>query len=419
MYIAILGRLPELSIAELESRFGSNAVDWFSKTFIVSHTGTATIETDTVSIEQLGGTTKAGRVVLDLPKSDWRRVSETIVKEYSKSWSTSEGKITLGISAYNFDKVSSREVQRIGILIKQNLKKHTVSLRVIPNTEPSLNTATSHHNKLGLSPNKIELLIVRGDSGRIIVAESTGAQNITALAARDQARPKRDAFVGMLPPKLALMMVNLAAGARQESLSTSTTPRLLDAFCGTGVILQEAALLGYDTYGTDLSDKMIDYTRGNLEWLQKTRHLAFKLTSHQGDAMTTKWQQPIDLVVSETYLGQPFNTFPGYDKIEQIRRNCSHILSDFLANLAPQIKSGTPVCIATPVWFEEDGRMIGPPPIHTPHYRPGNYELSEFSEILKDAGYTQVTFKNVRPKDLIYYRSGQVVGRELIIMTKT
>src|SRR5690606_4224587 len=101
------------------------------------------------------------------------------------------------------------------------------------------------HNKLGLSPNKVELLVVNGGKNGIIVAESSGTQNITALARRDQGRPKRDAFVGMLPPKLALLMLNLAAGG----LDPEKSHRVLDPFCGTGVVLQEAALQGYSVYG--------------------------------------------------------------------------------------------------------------------------------------------------------------------------
>ena len=265
MYIAILGRQPSLSVAELESCFGAENTRWFSST-------AATITTDSLAIEQLGGTVKAGKVIMTFSHGNWKRISQEIIAAYTQSWGRHEGKITLGISTYGLD-VSARDVQYIGIIIKKNLKKNGVSLRLIPNSEPALGSAVSHHNKLGLSPNKIELLIVRNEAGKVVVAESTGAQNITALARRDQARPKRDAFVGMLPPKLALLMVNLAAGNLPQAATTAQL-RLLDAFCGTGVILQEASLLGYRVYGTDLSEKMIDFSRANLDWLAASHRLA-------------------------------------------------------------------------------------------------------------------------------------------------
>ena len=219
MYIAILGRQPAIGIAELERVFGDTS--WFSDQ-------SATIKTNSFNIEHLGGTQKAGQVVAELPHADWRRASMQLVKAYSAAWAGNEGKITLGISAYGFD-VSSRDVQKTGIILKGKLKESGTSLRLIPNQEPALNTATSHHNKLGLSDNKVELLVVRARNGRVIIAESTGAQNITALARRDQERPKRDAFVGMLPPKLAQIMINLATPSQHagfpDVFSKQVSPR--------------------------------------------------------------------------------------------------------------------------------------------------------------------------------------------------
>jgi tRNA (guanine10-N2)-dimethyltransferase len=385
MYIAILGRQPALGTAELEQVFGASSVDLFSGI-------SATIQTDTLEIQRLGGTQKAGHVVAET-SGDWRKASQAIISQYSSKWSNHEGKITLGISAYGFD-VSAREVQKTGIVLKQRLKQSSTSLRLIPNSEPALNTATSHHNKLGLSDNKIELLVVRGKKGRVIIAESTGAQNITAYTKRDQERPKRDAFVGMLPPKLAQMMINLA--------HLPGSGRILDPFCGTGVILQEAAFLGYSVYGTDLSDKMIEFSKVNLEWLARTHHTPVDSTLTQGDAMTTLWQQPIDAVVGEAYLGQPFSAPPSNSKLAEVRRNCDHIISSFLRNLSPQIKPGTPLCVAIPAWKDINGTFTHLPLIH---------KLSEL-------GYAPVVFKNVSPSDLLYYREDQVVARELLVLRK-
>lgn len=446
MYIAILGRQPAIGMAELERVFGDTK--WFSDQ-------SALINTSSFDIERLGGTQKAGRVVAELPHADWRRASMQLVKAYASAWSGFDGKITLGLSAYGFD-VSPREVQKTGIILKGKLKDTGVSLRLIPNSEIALNTATSHHNKLGLSNNKVELLIVRARNGRVIIAESTGAQNITALARRDQERPKRDAFVGMLPPKLAQIMINLAiptslpsqpratrAAASAMSNESSTTKssetsaarvsadaystetrseavsedfgsvtarehsnvkkfRLLDPFCGTGVLLQEALLLGYDVYGTDIADKMIDFSEINLKWIKDNSHTSSDYQVHQGDAMTTMWQQPIDSIACESYLGQPFSAPPSPAKLTEVRGNCDHIISTFLKNIHGQIMSGTPLCVAVPAWRSSDGSFT-----HLPL-------IGKLSQL----GYQQVQFQNVRDNDLLYYREDQVVARELLVLTK-
>ncbi|HMH70128.1 MAG TPA: methyltransferase domain-containing protein [Candidatus Saccharimonadales bacterium] len=439
MHIAILGRQPNLGMAELESLYGPDATKWFSSQ-------SAVVSTDTFSIDHLGGTQKAGRVSAELHQGDWHRVSMKIVQAYSEAWADLDGKLTLGISAYGFN-VSAREVQKTGIVLKQKLKKAGVSLRLIPNTDVALNSATSHHNKLGLSSNKVELLVVRATNGRVVIAESIGAQNITAYAQRDQGRPKRDAFVGMLPPKLAQIMINLATPSQPPSLklkapsrsdisesehlqpesepisklditsgakpftqtkslsgdqNDKTLPRILDPFCGTGVILQEAALMGYAVYGTDLADKMVEYSQTNLEWLASTHHVDIDATIHQGDAMTTTWQPPIDAVVCESYLGQPFSAPPSPAKLDEVRKNCNYIIGTFLKNIGGQLTPGTPLCIAIPAWRSTNG----------------DFSHLSLTNQLEKLGFKEQSLSTVARNDLLYYREDQVVARELLLLTK-
>lgn len=386
MYIAILGRQPALGMAELERLYGSDQTRWFSDQ-------AALIDSSSLDLDRLGGTQKAGRVVADLPRGDWRQVSMKLVRAYTDAWKNTDGKVTLGISAYGFG-ISPRDVQKTGIILKQKLKANGVSLRLLPNSEAALNTATSHHNKLGLSDNKVEVLVVRARNGKVIIAESIGAQNITAYTRRDQERPKRDAFVGMLPPKLAQMMINLSA--------PKLGARVLDPFCGTGVVLQEAALMGFKVYGTDLADKMIDYSRVNLDWLADTQHIDIDATIHQGDAMDTKWQPPVDAVACESYLGQPFSAPPSPAKLADVRKTCNYIIAEFLKNIGSQIDSGTPLCVGVPAWRDATGRFT-----HLPL-------IDELSKL----GYDRFAFQNVRDSDLLYYREDQVVARELLVLIK-
>jgi tRNA G10 N-methylase Trm11 len=395
MYIAILGRQPELGIAELERVFGGKSITMLSPQ-------TVSINTDHFDVQRFGGVPKAGKIIAELPRSDWHQISQSIVGHYATKWSSFEGKITLGISVYDI-KISSRDVQQTGIILKQKLKKSGVSMRLVPNTDPALNTAVSHHNKLGLSDNKIELLIVGISGGKTIIAESSGAQNITAYARRDQERPKRDAFVGMLPPKLAQIMINLASPYNLKSKINNLPAVILDPFCGTGVILQEAVLMGYTAYGTDLSEKMVSYSHDNLEWLSEGYRTKFDYKLSAGDAMTTKWKQPIDAVVGETYLGQPFSAPPSPAKLVEVVENCNHIISEFLKNLAPQIKAGTPICIAIPAWRDARGGLTHLPLVET---------VGRF-------GFKRHEFTNISQNDMVYFRENQVVARELLVLTKS
>ena len=433
MLVCILGRQPEISLAELESVFGQSRVKLIAPQI-------ATVDSNDLDLSALGGTIKYGEIAQSIPMSNsgdtsnFISTSRQITAHYHQKWRGVDHKITLGISAYEF-KISQRDLQKTGLLLKKSLKKDGVSLRLLPNDQLALSTATSHNNKLGLSDNKVELLIIKTPQS-IIIAESRGTQNITAYARRDQNRPKRDAFVGMLPPKLAQIMLNLALGHQearskeQEASSRATKSSqqsatrvsqdtrseavgndfggktasvftILDPFCGTGTVLQEALLRGFDVYGSDLNPKMIDYTKENLAWLKKTHKKATGkiIAVHQGDAMTTTWQNSnsISAVVCETYLGQPFSAPPSPEKLKQVAQNCNHIVSEFLNNIHPQLHPDTPLCIAIPAWRDKDGRLT---------YLP-------ISRKLQPLGY-----QLVRPP-LIYSRPDQVVARQILVLAKT
>lgn len=435
MYIALLGRQPEISLAELAAVFGADCVHRISQQF-------AEVQTSDFDITTLGGTIKCAEIITELPasrtdKASLLAASHFITQHYQAKWAHSPHKITLGLSAYDLA-VGARDVQKTGLILKSSLKKSGTSLRLIPNDQPALSTATAHNNKLGGSPYKVELLLVKTTDRRLIIAESRGVQNITAYTRRDRHRPKRDAFVGMLPPKLAQIMLNLALGAgsptRQRSHDNSVTGSasslsdksmvlrtalpdafdleetagsraavtILDPFCGTGTVLQEALLAGYDVVGTDLSQKMVDYTTENLSWLQSTftapsRPVGRVIDIHQADATTHRWPNSTHLtaVVCETYLGQPFSAPPAPQKLAEVVGNCNHIITGFLTNIRPQLAPNTPLCIAVPAWYDTSGRVAHLPLIKN----------------LQRLGYYQL---NRTP--LIYRRPDQTVARELLVL---
>ena len=189
-----------------------------------------------------------------------------------------------------------------------------------------------------------------------------------------------------------------------SSVADNNTSNLivLDPFCGTGVVLQEALLLGYDAYGSDLSQKMVDYSTKNLDWLSEKTHLTGSYTVELGDAMTHQWLPPIDAIAAEGYLGQPFSAPPSTAKLVEVRGNCDHIISSFLSNLALQIAPGTPICLAVPAW--NDGH--------------DNFSHLPLVDKLGDYGFTRIKLQHVPTSALLYYRPGQVVARELLIMQK-
>ena len=155
-------------------------------------------------------------------------------------------------------------------------------------------------------------------------------------------------------------------------------------------------------YGTDLAEKMIRFTRDNLNWIQEKEKFVGSWYLHEGDAMNTQWQSPVDAVVAEGYLGQPFSAPPSNSKLVEVRGNCNHIIGEFLNNLAPQLPSGTPVVLGVPAWKDIDGNFTHLPLVSK----------------IEDYGFSYVQMRNVRPDQLLYFRPDQVVAREILVLVK-
>lgn len=88
-------------------------------------------------------------------------------------------------------------------------------------------------------------------------------------------------------PKLARACINISGELKG---------RLLDPFCGSGGILIESRLLGFETYGIDCDEVMIDKCKKNLSYL------ALKANVRQGDAFKVKGNY--DLVVTDPPYGK-------------------------------------------------------------------------------------------------------------------
>lgn len=409
--LLILGRQPALGIAELESLYGGAAVSQ-----VGDMAARVTVAPCSIDFARLGGSIKLCKILTELDTTNWKQV-EKFLRDASPAQAEKmpEGKMHLGLSVYGFD-VSTQQLLATGLTLKKVIQKQTGrSVRLVPNKSSELNAAQVLHNKL-TSPNGWELVFVR-NGDKTLVAQTVYVQDIDSYSERDFNRPKRDARVGMLPPKLAQIIINLGCG--QEPVVDSPQSSvcepgplqtdyrrlitILDPFCGTGVILQEALLMGYHVYGTDLEPRMIDYTRANLNWLAEKHNLpADTATLSQGDATSHTWGAPIDVVACETYLGRPFTTVPSAEILAQTASDCNLILKKFLKNIYGQIKPGTRLCLAIPAW----------------QTKPGQFKHLPLVDQLAELGYNQVRFERVRPDDLLYYRADQIVARQLLVITR-
>lgn len=411
-YVCILGRQPALGMAELESRFGAQSIE-------IVQSGICILNTDhEINFDHFGGILKVAKLLTILSHIDWSKSVRYVVSTLPQHLQyIPEGKINLGVSLYDL-KVPVSQINAGALSFKTSIKKAGRNARVVPNKEAELNTAQVIHNKL-TGPTGLELLFVKS-TDTTLLAQTIWVQDIDAYRRRDQERPMRDARVGMLPPKLAQIIINLAAGLHHPFSATSDgslnyneaseSSVLLDPFCGTGVILQEALLQGWKVIGSDLDPRMVEYAQKNLEWLQKNysqknNNTKSKLTLNyeviQADATSSTWQKPFQTIACETYLGRPFSSQPDPQTLQQVMHDVNVINKKFLQNLAQQTQSGFRVCLALPAWKIK-----------------GGFRRLQILDHLEELGYNSVRFTHAEAADLIYHREGQFVGRELVVLIR-
>lgn len=409
--VLILGRQPVLGLAELESLYGADKVRP-----IGGHAALVEVDPCLLAFDRLGGSIKFCKHLTTLDTTEWKQI-ETFLIQVAPGHSERmpEGKMRLGLSVIGFDKVSLKQLEATGLTIKKAIRKQTDrSVRLVPNKEAELNTAQIIHNQL-TGPTGWELVFIR-EGNQTYVVQTVKVQDIESYSRRDRERPKRDARVGMLPPKLAQILINIAAEelpedtlesicdipAGQPIPTTLIGKRLLDPFCGTGVVLQEALLMGYDTYGTDLDQRMIDYSEKNLQWLKDMIPFEGSVTLEKGDATDHTWQPPIDIVAAETYLGRPFTSRPSNEILAQTVSECNLIIKKFLRNIHGHIHTGTRLCLAVPAW----------------QVRSNEFKHLPLLDSLEEIGYNRISFEHAGSEELLYYREDQVVARELLVLRR-
>jgi tRNA (guanine10-N2)-dimethyltransferase len=376
-YLAILGRQPEFGLVELESLLGEAAVAPFGRA--------TAITSQKIDLNRLGGSQKLARIIYRGPLRDLNETPLSL-----DELPTTSGKTTFGLSYYGLQ-AGNRYVVAAGLTLKKRLRARSGSgsVRFVqPQEGTSLSAAQVKFN--GLIGTGFEL-VVAAQRGQMVIAITEQIQDIDWYAVRDYQRPTRSAKVGMLPPKLAQIMVN-----------TTQAPLVYDPFCGTGVVLQEALLLGRRAGGSDSSAAMVRATTDNLAWLRQQRpDLPTSLPATAADATSLTLPQPPLAIISEGYLGPNLSQSPGTAELATLQRNLSTLYTKSLRHWHSQLPAGAEVSLTAPMWR-----------------RGSDWQPLDIVDRLSDLGYTLRSFAHVDPRKLMYHRPQQIVGRQLLLLRK-
>ncbi len=378
--IAIIGREKSLAYAEMESVFGD--------TKKVGRDAVQFSDTGSNSIGHLGSVIKIGQIFDECPTSSnyLVKIIDHIASHFAGSHVRS---IDYGISVYG-NVLNEKAYKNVLIQIKKGLRQKQIKCRfVVPKSHLELNAAqVKHNNLIGTG---IEIIII-GDGANFILAETTQIQDIDSYSLRDFGRPSRDMKIGMFPPKLAQIMLNLAGFSPQAIV--------YDPFCGSGVVLQEAMLRGNTAWGSDISEAMVRSTTENINWLTNQYDLSIPFDVFTADATKISKVPESDYsIVTEGYLGTMLSNIPTPDQIEQLRNELSQLYLGFLKNIKSLSNQPKSIVLSLPCWQTKEA-----------------LNMLEIIDQIKNLGYTVKQFKSVETSSLIYKREEQIVGRQIVVL---
>jgi len=394
-YYFILGNNTALAIAELNALLNLKNPQLLALDFLM-----AEIEEESNPekiISRLGGTIKIGLIRDILTKgASQNQINEVAIKIAANRQKKSDpGKFNFGFSVYGDGEFNKKD---LGIKIKNYFSSQQLSSRFVISRERTLSSVVITQNKL--LKRGVEIVGLKKD-GQVFIGETLAVQPFKDLSLRDFGRPARDDLSGMLPPKLAMAMINLAQLNSDEDI-------IIDPFCGSGTLINEAALMGYkNLFGSDISKRAIDDTYTNFSWLKdlyKIENVKLKLAVRNVLALSKFIKsESVDDIITEPFLGPQRGMINFASVISELENLYSGAIKEFRKVL----KTGGKVVMVWPSFYGQ--RAISP-----------SYEGFEIMNLLPENLKTSPLLQSsLSPRaNPIYSRSGQKVFREIVVLKK-
>lgn len=383
---AMLGSHPELSLAEIQAVTGQKPTKVAGGIAVFEDLGTE----PTHLMQKLGGTQKLGVIIGSVTDWDHQEMAAFLANDLTSD--SLEGKVNFGISVYNMGNDLRTEIVRkaagaVGIEVKTQIREMGRSARYVISREQTLSSVVIEKNDLLTKGAEYVLLV---DKEEITIGKTVAIQNFEDWSTRDFGRPRRNAKQGMLPPKLARMMLNLAGEVRGKVV--------FDPFCGSGTVLMEAIELGAaHVIGSDIAEMAMKDTEENLKWLETQGKEIPMYELHvapAAQAATKVLADSVDILATETYLGRPRK---GKETVEDVKNTIhyvSNVYRESFYALRPTLKDDATLIVAAPI-HDLGGETFELPAI----------------KILEELGYK---FEPTDYEPLIYQHKGQLVGRRIL-----
>lgn len=389
-YFFIPGRLRDLSIAEIKALF--TLYPKYEFTLNRRPEGYFTVRTNAPEeivarmFERSGGYIKYGKIV------------DTSDPKYLASKSEGRENILFGVSYYSYKESKRGEgkdtVNKFAKTLKEHFKDEGVKSRFIGGDKAKLSAGSITQNDL--LEKGFELVLLEQPSGEAIIGETLAIQDIQGYIERDYDKPASDREMGMLPPKLARIMINLSG------IEDGGT--LWDPFCGSGVILLEGLLMGINAVGSDISGEAVASSEDNVAWLAKKYDLGdlkYNVFVHdikrENPGLLRKLKLTgINSIVFEPYMGPPQRKMMSQHKAEKLITEVSELLQVSFERFEKVGMAGMMVVAVVPSYLTLQGWR-------TPRY---TEFLSKKWDILNS---------KMKEKDLHWSRPNSIITRNLLV----
>lgn len=326
MYYFFLGNTPDLSLLELKTLYPGQF------DLITASIAAYDAKLDLTLLSRLGGTRKVAIHLAAATRSDLTTILTTLIAEDSAKNIALTDYADLGIERSVFHAIKSGVARSIRFVSME----------------------TTEHELLMLSHQHVSEFNILPAGKSLVITKTVWIYDAEDWVSRDRHKPYRDIKRGMLPPKVARLMVNLAA--RGESGLT-----LADPFCGTGTVLSEAIMVGCNVVGSDTNPEAINGSKSNLAWLcnqYSIPHTSYTIL--EGDATHfDETVKSIDCIATEPYMGPLLDERnpSSLDKIKNIAKGLDKLYRGAFKSFARVLPVGGRVVMSIPT-FQVYGRSI-------------------------------------------------------------
>lgn len=274
-YFVLAGTFPQLSQLEVKNLIGSEP----QVTDNVISLGALNHKQALDLFEKSGSLVKLIQKVSPIESEDqlYNQVSQTIASQQ--------------IKYFSFTNLTSQYKSLTNARIKVYLERQGINAR-FPSNSKVVNSASLLHKAVS------EIVLFSFDQ-QIFLGQTIVVQDIDEWTKRDRHKPFADHKMGMLPPKLARTLVNLAQLKEDQTL--------LDPFCGSGTVLMEGMLLGLNVIGSDSDQNRVGGAGRNLAWIEKNYQTRVNYSVITSDATHIDQRlNPsfINAIVTEPFMGK-------------------------------------------------------------------------------------------------------------------